>query len=63
MLSFVWRRLDSRPASDASATASMTDHNPDLQVRDLLSDPALRSAMGLDGEGEAAAVSALATGS
>ncbi len=50
MLSFVWNRVAGAPLPPPMPGSRVSDRhpNPDLQVRDLLSDPALRSVMGLD---------------
>ncbi len=50
MLKFRYRRVakDDAPARGAS----IADNNPDLRVRNLLDDPALRQAMTIDVEPE-----------
>jgi hypothetical protein len=46
MLRFFRRRRSQRPVSPGAG--SVADHNPDLRIRNLLDDPALRRVMGLD---------------
>ena len=47
MLKFRYRRITG-PDDDTPMSASMTETNPDLRIRNLLDDPALQRAMETD---------------